>query len=262
MQASLRSQVSQQSENFPDVDFAMEQQAIGFQAGPGDTATPGLKTSQPRSSRALNLLIEQSVELKRRIMELRKEKGLRAVAFASANRGVGVASVIMNLVKTFEKTEALRVLVIDANFKSPGVSNYLGSRGLGKGLLDLLEEPEASDGVLQKTRGSSLYFMPHGRKRRNPAQLLTRDRVVPMLRSMESLFDLIFIDAPPLRDFPDGFLWGRIADGMILVSHPQRTTMEDVRFVQAAAKQHKIEMLGNVLNRRRCIVPHFVYEWF
>ena len=238
---------------------------MGFQVGRGDLAfrvTPSSEAAQRRNTAVLNILIEQSADLKRRIMDLRREKGLRSAVFASANRGVGVWSVIMNLVKTFEKTETLRVLVIDANFKSPGVSNYLGSRGLGKGLLDLLENPEASEGVLQKTQGSSLYFMSHGRKRRHPEQLLTLDRVVPVLSSMENLFDLILIDAPPLRDFPDGFLWGRVADGMILVNHPQRTTMEDVRFVQATAKQHKIEILGNVLNRRRCSVPHFVYEWF
>lgn len=264
MQIHARRGMPHQNEYFLDVDFLQEQQAMRSPGGGGHSpflATLSREAACRRRSALLNLLIDESLRLKSRLLELQQSRGVRAVVFASANAGEGVSSVIMNLAKAFEKTEATRLLVIDANCKSPGLSNYLGTRGLGKGLLDLLAHPEVHEGALQKIQGTSLYFMSHGRKRRHPEELLQPQRLERLLGEMKSLFDLILIDAPPLRNFPDGFLWGRVADGMILVIHAQRTTMHDVRFVQTTAQQQQIDILGNVLNRRTYSVPRFIYEW-
>jgi Mrp family chromosome partitioning ATPase len=210
----------------------------------------------------LKTILDESARLKNRLVELHKSKGLQSVVFAAATGGIGVSPVIMNLAKTFEKTSAHRLLVIDANFKSPGISNYLGARGFGKGVMDLLEEPASRDGVVQKAHGSSIYFMPHGLKRRAPEKLLNFPLMQSMLGELERLFDLILIDAPPLLAFPDGFLWGRIAGGMIFVGHPRLTTKSQARFVQSKCREQNIELLGTVLSRRKQGVPEFDYEWF
>jgi Mrp family chromosome partitioning ATPase len=253
-----------QKEDFTDVCFALEQQ-LDTRRSRGDSALSAWLTGQTahyRRSTQLNLIIEESAELKNRILELHKTKRLQTVAFAGAGRGTGASTVIIKLAKTFAKTETLRVLVIDANFKSPGVSTYLGEHGMGKGVLDVLENPGDGEGVLQKAPGASSYLMPHGLKRRHPEELLNLGAAMRLISSMENLFDLIFIDAPPLRDCPDGFLWAQVADGMIVVSRPCHTTMADIRFVQKTAQQKTIEILGNVINRHHHVIPELVCEWF
>lgn len=253
-----------QKENFTDIRFALEQQNGARQSQGGSALSAWLtgQASNYRRATQLNHIIEESAELKDRILELHKTKGLQTVAFAGATRGAGASAVIMKLAKTFAKTETYRVLVIDANFKSPGISNYLGWRSFEKGLLEVLEKPEESSGVAQKMPGAPLYFMSPGPKRRNPERLLTLGNTMRVISAMENLFDLILIDAPPLRDFSDGFLWGQIADGMIVVSHPKHTKMDDIRFVQKTAQRQTIEILGNVLNRCKPNPAGFFYEWF
>jgi len=262
---SFRSGPRHQNEFFPDLNYVLEQQPVFAATGPGQyarDASANAVVRRQRRTRLVNRLIEQSMRLKGRLMDLRQTRGLKTVVFSGANHNVGVWSVLMNLAKTFEKTETLKILVVDANVKSPGISNHLGTRGFGKGLLDLLEEPESRDGVLQKIHGAPIYFMSHGRKRRQPENLLQPERMRQVLQRMEKLFDFIIIDAPPLSDFADGYVWSRAADGLVLVCHPERTTMPDVRAIQAAARQQNIEILGHVLNRRNYAVPRFVYEWF
>jgi Mrp family chromosome partitioning ATPase len=256
---------SNQNEDFADVRLAEQHQAAALQSARGGMGLhPMSNREAARRRRAAHLktVLEESAQLKSRLIDLHKSKGLQSVVFAAATGGIGVPSVIMSLAKAFEKTSALRLLVIDANFKSPGISNYLGTRGFGKGLMDLLEEPESRNGVVQKVQGSSVYFMPHGLKRRAPQKLFNFMLLQNVLGELERLFDLILIDAPPLLAFPEGFLWGRIADGMIFVGHPQQTTKSQVRFVQGKCEEQNIELLGTVLNRRLHGIPEFVYEWF
>jgi Mrp family chromosome partitioning ATPase len=62
-------------------------------------------------------------------------------------------------------------------------------------------------------------------------------------------FDLILIDTPAMADLPDARIFGRIADGVILVVQSGVTDRQKVRAVMARLEQDSIPVLGTVLNR-------------
>ncbi|RMD92467.1 MAG: hypothetical protein D6814_16840 [Calditrichaeota bacterium] len=137
----------------------------------------------------------------------------------------------------------------------------MGGMGLGPGLLDLLAEETNSRDLLQKLAGSQIYFLNHGRKRKRARELIQYSLLQKRLKKLIPLFDYILIAVPPLELYHDGYVWGRIADGMILVVHAYETPLKAIRNIKNKVAQLRIPLLGTILNRRNFSVPKFVYEW-
>ncbi|MDQ7052060.1 MAG: CpsD/CapB family tyrosine-protein kinase [candidate division KSB1 bacterium] len=267
---ALRSPLLHQNEAFVDIDFIAENHAAREQrlAQVNKTSSPFLHAvaqSLNRKNYYQELqkhLLAESRQLYKFILEQKKRQGRKVFVFSSAYKNEGVATVVLNLIKAFEKAgENHRVLVVDANVKTPGLTRFLGGMALGQGLLDLLAEGCEIKGILQKLVGAEIYFLGHGRKRKNAHEYMTYTNLKTHLARLEDLFDFIIVAAPPLELNLEGYLWGRLADGLILVIHAYRTPLRAIKRIKRRTQRFNASILGTVLNRRQFAIPKFVYEW-
>ncbi len=259
-----------QNEAFVDIDFIAENHTVRARrlAQVNKTSSPFLRAvadSLHRKNYYQELqkhLLAESRQLYKFMLEQKKRQGRKVFVFSSAYKNEGVATVVLNLVKAFEKAgEKHRVLVIDANVKTPGLTRFLGGMALGQGLLDLLAEGCEIKGILQKLVGAEIYFLGHGRKRKNAHEYMTYTHLKTHLARLEDLFDFIIVAAPPLELNLEGYLWGRLADGLILVIHAYRTPLRSIKRIKRRTQKFNVTILGTVLNRRQFAIPKFVYEW-
>ncbi|MGK5677686.1 polysaccharide biosynthesis tyrosine autokinase [Actinoplanes sp. URMC 104] len=169
-----------------------------------------------------------------------------ALMLTAANTKEGTTAVACGLAIAMAETGA-RVLLVDANLRSPGVGRYLGMAG-GPGLADVLAGQSRVDDVLCDPLGGRLTVLPPGESRPDPGEVLASPRLAATVRDLTERFDVVLVDAPPLRGVADATVLGKVTDGALLVVRANRTRTADVQRSTDLLEQVGAELVGAVLN--------------
>jgi non-specific protein-tyrosine kinase len=170
----------------------------------------------------------------------------RAVVVTSAVPGEGKSTTAANMAITFAQAGS-RVLLIEGDLRRPKVAEYLGVEG-AVGLTNVLVGQVGIDDVLQPWGRSGLWVLPSGSVPPNPSELLASQNMTELLRDLETRFDLILIDAPPLLPVTDGAVAAARADGALLVVRYGHTTRAQVQLAVESLEAVDAHLLGCVFN--------------
>lgn len=188
---------------------------------------------------------EQFRTLRSRMYQLRSSQPLRKILLTSAVSGEGKTFVAANLAQAIVRQRDRRVLIIDADLRSPRLHLVLGA-STAPGLSDYLRGDIDEVAAIQSEKEGSLYFIPSGTKIGNPSELLSNGRLKQLLDRVGSLFDWIIIDSPPCLPVADPCVIADVCDGLLLVVKAGSTPAE-----LAQRARHELEgrnVLGVVLN--------------
>jgi Mrp family chromosome partitioning ATPase len=100
--------------------------------------------------------------------------------------------------------------------------------------------------VVYKLNGSGLWFLPAGMTPENPMELMQSGRLPQLLEQLETFFDWIIIDTPPVLPLADTPLWMKLADGVLLVT--REGVCEKKQIGRAVELIDRSTMLGVVVN--------------
>jgi capsular exopolysaccharide synthesis family protein len=162
----------------------------------------------------------------------------------------GKSTTAINLAVTLAQTGA-RVLVIDADMRRPTIHSSFGilnEQGLCNILANEMSQAEMLSYVQQETE-SGLYVLTSGPVPPNPAELIGSEQMKRLLIELQTAFDHIVIDSPPLASFTDGVLLSAICDGVVLVVHASECSRKVVLRSQRSLEEVGAKVLGVVLNR-------------
>jgi capsular exopolysaccharide synthesis family protein len=211
---------------------------------PRDVATRLLAGTDPK-----NPIAEAFRTVRTNITFAFAERQPKTIVFSSPMPGDGKTTTTSNLAITMAQ-QGLRVLLIDADLRrgvlhsamgvprQPGLSNLLVA---GQSLQDVVHSIEFADGV-------RLGFLATGTLPPNPAELLGSQRMRELLTEMESQFDAILIDSPPLNVVTDAAVLGTFTDGVIVVARAGVTTADSLRMSVDLLHHVRARVLGAVLN--------------
>jgi polysaccharide biosynthesis transport protein len=178
----------------------------------------------------------------------------RIIVITSANPGEGKTTVACNLALALAEIGPSvlmqSVLLIDGDLRRPRLHEIFGVPNRW-GLADILkgkEPPNGCEGIVSKTGFKNLNLLPSGVANGDTAVLLHSPRALAFLNRMREEFHTVIIDVPPMLNMPDARVFGRLADGVILVVR----SAETMRSAALAAKQRLTEdgtqVLGTILN--------------
>lgn len=151
---------------------------------------------------------------------------VRTYLVASAVPGEGKSTTVANLAITMAQA-GTRVVVVDADMRRPRVAEYLGLDG-AVGLSDVLVGAAEIEEALQPWGGIGLAVLPAGTRPPNPSELLGTNAMQELLVSLQDMFDVVLIDAPPLLPVADGAILGRLAEGVLMVVAAGRTRKNEL----------------------------------
>jgi capsular exopolysaccharide synthesis family protein len=174
----------------------------------------------------------------------------RTLVVTSCVPSEGKSTTAINLAVSLSQTGA-RVLVIDGDMRRPTVHSSFGIENRG-GLSNILSNDLSNVETLalvQKENLSGLYLLTSGPIPPNPAELVGSGQMRKLLTELESTFDHIVIDTPPIASFTDGVLLASIADGVILVVHANECSRKVIQRAQQSLQEVRARILGVVLNR-------------
>jgi succinoglycan biosynthesis transport protein ExoP len=144
-----------------------------------------------------------------------------------------------------------RVLLIDGDMRSAGLSGYMGferdasgpsDQGL-IGLSDALSGSGEPSIITPFSQIPNLSVIPAGSTPRYPAELLGSDKMRTLVKDWSADYDYMLIDSPPVLAVADALILSRLTDTTLLVARHGRSTQKSLE--RAYKTLHGIES-GNV----------------
>jgi capsular exopolysaccharide synthesis family protein len=212
------------------------------QAQVGNGHVPRLVLDQGAASRAA---LEAYRGLRTRLMRTQAKTGLKSIAITSSLPGEGKTLTTMNLGLCYSQLPQQRVLVIDADLRTCGLTSMLDHPST-PGLAEVLAGDVSPDEAIVTTNQKNLFVLPAGTVSSSPPELFTGTHWQEFMARCSELFKVILIDTPPILPLSDFELISAACDGVVMVvraHHGQRETLQKT----AGALDSK-KLLGVVFN--------------
>lgn len=169
-----------------------------------------------------------------------------SVVVTSSVAGEGKSTVAVNLAVTLAESGE-RVLLVDADLRRPAVAGYLGLER-GAGLTDVLIGEAEPDDVLQPVL-DNLDVIASGATPPNPSDLVSRPAFGEMLAELQTRYDVILLDSPPVLPVADAITMTRGVAGALVVIDSTRTKRAQVTMTAEGLRAGGGTVLGVVLNK-------------
>jgi polysaccharide biosynthesis transport protein len=170
----------------------------------------------------------------------------RSIVFTSSVPGEGKTTTTANLALTMAAGGA-RICVIEGDLRRPRLLEYMGMDGT-LGLTNVLIGQVELGEVVQQFAESSVYVIGAGSVPPNPSELLGSAAMIATLRELESRFDVVIIDTPPLLPVTDAAVLSTIAGGTVVVVGAGRVDRDHLARSLQSLDAVKGRVLGLVLN--------------
>lgn len=149
------------------------------------------------------------------------------VLIAAPTAGLGKTFVAANLAALLSASNR-RVLLIDADLRRPRLHRYFRAAA-APGLAEVLSGELDFKDVVRVDAASNLDLLLAGRARRNPADLLESPRLRELLHQLESRYDCIVIDSPPVLPVADALAFAHLGMQTFLVARSEVSTVREIR---------------------------------
>ncbi len=171
----------------------------------------------------------------------------RTILVTSALPGEGKSFVSSNLALTIAQNIDKHVLLIDCDMRRPTVHKIFGYENV-PGLSNYLVGEATLPELLIRTGNNHLSILPGGPAPSNPAELLSSNRMLALLREVRSRYDdrYIIIDSPPPHLTAESKALAQFVDGILLVVKFGRTNRDLI--AELVDKFQKDKILGVVAN--------------
>lgn len=201
---------------------------------------PLIVQDDPRSVRA-----EAFRTLRTNLQFLDVESGPRSFVITSSVPSEGKTTTAVNLAIALADSGA-QVVIIDADLRRPKIADYMGIEG-AIGLTDVLISRVALADALQPWGRGNLVVLPAGTVPPNPSELLGSRAMSGLLRTLESEFDVVILDLPPLLPVTDAALVSKLTRGAIMVVAAGRTQKGELSGAIAALSNVGAPVAGVIL---------------
>ena len=102
-----------------------------------------------------------------------------------------------------------------------------------------------------------LWFLHAGSTPQNPLELMQSGKLSPIMEQLSSWFGWIVIDSPPVLPLADTSVWGRFADGILLVTRQGTTQKPQLQRGLEALEPAKL--LGAIVNGSAAVAHNDYY---
>lgn len=207
----------------------------------------------PRGIRA-----EAMRRLRTNLQFVKFSKRSKALVVTSSVKAEGKTTTAINLAVALAD-DGDRVILIDADLRRPSMARYLGLEDQ-VGLTTVLSGRAELADVLQPWQDSGLEVLTSGQLPPNPSELLGSGEMSRLLDTLESQYDTIILDSPPLLPVTDAAVLSRVVGGALVVAGAD--TLHQGQLQLALDELEKVEgrILGIALNKVERKVRGYSYE--
>lgn len=171
----------------------------------------------------------------------------RSIVVSSSRPGEGKTTTSANLAVALAQSGST-VCLIEGDLRRPRLLDYMGLEG-GVGLTDVLIGRARLDDVLQPYALPGLQVLGSGPLPPNPSELLGSTPMRSLMDELESRFDFVVIDAPPLLPVTDAAVLSGVAGGTLVVAGVGHVRRDELARALEILEGVDARTLGVVINR-------------
>ncbi len=183
--------------------------------------------------------------LRTKIVRLQSSQGIRSLAISSAVSGEGKTVSALNLAISLSQLETQRVLLVDADIRTAGLSEIVGVTEK-VGLSELLHGNCTFDKAVLATNIPRLYMVGAGEPTSAASDLFACSKWKEFVGWCNEIFDMVIVDCPPILGLADFDLITAVCDGVMIVVRARKTKRETLAEISQHLQGKKV--LGVLLN--------------
>lgn len=170
------------------------------------------------------------------------------IIVTSSVPGEGKSTTAINMALSLAQTKS-RVLLIDSDMRNPVLRKYLRLEQKNEtGLSSLLSnDVKISDCLIRTDYGVDV--IPNGPTPPNPAELIKSDAMHSLLRGVESYYDYIIFDTPPVGVITDAAALSALCDGVLYVIRHSYASKKQVNNAIKKLQMVDAKILGAVMTQ-------------
>ena len=204
---------------------------------------------------------KQAGDLFKKILYFNKKNDAKVFNFVGSRGGEGVTSIFANLIDYVDlQTSIKKILVIDANRKSPQLHKVFNVPATIPGLMDIFSSNVAIRKAVIPV-SSNIYLMHCGTETAQKYGNLTQDNFGKLIDYCRIYFDYIFIDSPPVLSSADSLSVAPAADYTFLVIQSSKDERPVINKVKTLLQNDECSIGGVILNRVQQVIPGWLYRF-
>ncbi|PRN33179.1 tyrosine protein kinase [Acinetobacter baumannii] len=168
------------------------------------------------------------------------------IMIAGPSPEVGKSFISTNLATIFAQGNK-RVLLIDADMRRGYMHKYFDV-DVKPGLSELLSGQADLQKVLHKTQVANLDVITRGKSPTNPSEILSSNQFKELLEQLQSQYDHILIDTPPVLAVTDGIIISQYTGVNLIVARYAKSQMKELELTVNRFEQAGVKVNGFILN--------------
>jgi len=197
------------------------------------------------------------------ILLLGSDAPIRSLVISSAGQGDGKSTVAVQLAQA-ASAMGQRVLLVDANLRSPTLHNRVGLMNV-QGLTDIISQDLDWHNVIERSPlEENLFVMTAGPIPPDSVRLLASQKMQDLMNELQADFDLVIYDTPPLLGFADAYLLAANTNGIVLVAGLGKLKRTALQQVLEEIQVSGTPLLGMIANKSKEGTPvsHNYYQQY
>jgi len=201
----------------------------------------------------------EEVELVQRVFLLPAYEVPRVVVFCGVGQTEGAGGICARAGQNLANQTGSSVCVVEGDFHSPSLHQYLGVEN-SRGLTDALLESGPIQDFVQCLPKSNLSVLPGGSRSGELQAPWKSERLQSRIAELRREFSYVLVCGPQVSQHVGGMLLGQIADGVILILESMVTRRETARTAKENLAAANVKILGAVLNNHTFSIPETLYR--
>ncbi len=187
-----------------------------------------------------------------------RDKNLKSVLVTVDPPYCGLATIVANLGIYLSDKVGHKVLVIDANLRTPELHNIFHIPN-SPGLIDVLEGKIPFEKATQYVN-PNLAVLPTRKTLQNPVSFLNSSEMIDLINKAKEKYEIILVDYANLKNIKEVCILSSYLDGIALIVNEGKTRRHVVKALLSPLERKKANLIGVILNNRTFAIPEMIYK--
>lgn len=188
------------------------------------------------------------------------DRPVKCIVLTSSVPNEGKSTVAYNLAQAIASS-GKRTLIVECDMRRRSLADMIGARAR-HGIYAVLSGQVELDEALVATSHRNLFFLDSEPHIPNPADILSSQRFRKLVAQMESDFDYVVIDTPPVGTFVDAAIIATLADATALVVRERFVKRAELQNAYDQLKKADANVIGVIMNMCEAESSEYYYAYY
>jgi capsular exopolysaccharide synthesis family protein len=177
--------------------------------------------------------------------QIQKQK-LKTIAFCGTEPGSGISALTTRLSIEYANS-GMKVLLMDANIPASDLHRFFPELTEQNGLSEYLNGDLSVEEIISPTNIINLSIIQPGSTTSSEGLLLGSKKMLVLLRTLKSEYDLVFVGIPPFTAVSDIDDLVIHMDGIVVVLHQNRSRMKNAKYISKQILELNAPLVGYIV---------------